>query len=194
MWKSPSIHEEWLWVVWCSITEFVAWSRHGIVSESWDCQISTWKSIGFLLNNQRLFSTKEGEGRWDETAFGVEQGRSCGEQRVSRNTDRLIRLPMRRTIVSRLISHLLFLCNCTLATFFLYLRSIVDPLMMVSWKMAACLAAGNTVVLKPAAVRGPEIKFTIFFLFYTGHLFIPFSHDSSFIFQRIMSRFLLWLR
>ncbi|OQV18967.1 Cytosolic 10-formyltetrahydrofolate dehydrogenase [Hypsibius exemplaris] len=26
------------------------------------------------------------------------------------------------------------------------------PLMMVSWKMAACLAAGNTVVLKPAAV------------------------------------------
>ena len=26
------------------------------------------------------------------------------------------------------------------------------PLMMVSWKMAACLAAGNTVVLKPAQV------------------------------------------
>lgn len=26
------------------------------------------------------------------------------------------------------------------------------PLMMLSWKMAACLAAGNTVVLKPAQV------------------------------------------
>lgn len=26
------------------------------------------------------------------------------------------------------------------------------PLMMVAWKMAACLAAGNTVVLKPAQV------------------------------------------
>lgn len=26
------------------------------------------------------------------------------------------------------------------------------PLMMLSWKMAACLAAGNTVVMKPAAV------------------------------------------
>ena len=26
------------------------------------------------------------------------------------------------------------------------------PLMMLSWKMAACLAAGNTVVIKPAAV------------------------------------------
>ena len=24
------------------------------------------------------------------------------------------------------------------------------PLMMLSWKMAACLAAGNTVVIKPA--------------------------------------------
>ena len=27
------------------------------------------------------------------------------------------------------------------------------PLMMLSWKMAACLAAGNTVVIKPAQVR-----------------------------------------
>lgn len=27
------------------------------------------------------------------------------------------------------------------------------PLMMLAWKMAACLAAGNTVVLKPAQVR-----------------------------------------
>lgn len=26
------------------------------------------------------------------------------------------------------------------------------PLMMLSWKMAACIAAGNTVVLKPAQV------------------------------------------
>lgn len=26
------------------------------------------------------------------------------------------------------------------------------PLMMLSWKMAACLAAGNTVVMKPAEV------------------------------------------
>ncbi|MCP3662071.1 MAG: aldehyde dehydrogenase family protein [Gammaproteobacteria bacterium] len=26
------------------------------------------------------------------------------------------------------------------------------PLMMLSWKMAACLAAGNTVVMKPAQV------------------------------------------
>lgn len=26
------------------------------------------------------------------------------------------------------------------------------PLMMLAWKMAACLAAGNTVVLKPAQV------------------------------------------
>lgn len=26
------------------------------------------------------------------------------------------------------------------------------PLMMLSWKMAACLAAGNTVILKPAEV------------------------------------------
>lgn len=26
------------------------------------------------------------------------------------------------------------------------------PLMMVAWKMASCLAAGNTVVLKPAGV------------------------------------------
>ena len=26
------------------------------------------------------------------------------------------------------------------------------PLMMLSWKMAACLAAGNTVVIKPAQV------------------------------------------
>lgn len=28
------------------------------------------------------------------------------------------------------------------------------PLMMLSWKTAACLAAGNTVVIKPAQVRG----------------------------------------
>jgi len=27
------------------------------------------------------------------------------------------------------------------------------PLMMLAWKMSACLAAGNTVVLKPAMVR-----------------------------------------
>jgi formyltetrahydrofolate dehydrogenase len=27
------------------------------------------------------------------------------------------------------------------------------PLMMLSWKMAACLAAGNTVVIKPAQVK-----------------------------------------
>lgn len=27
------------------------------------------------------------------------------------------------------------------------------PLMMLSWKMAACIAAGNTVVIKPAQVR-----------------------------------------
>jgi acyl-CoA reductase-like NAD-dependent aldehyde dehydrogenase len=27
------------------------------------------------------------------------------------------------------------------------------PLMMLSWKMAACLAAGNTVVIKPAQVQ-----------------------------------------
>lgn len=27
------------------------------------------------------------------------------------------------------------------------------PLMMLAWKTAACLAAGNTVVLKPAQVR-----------------------------------------
>ncbi len=27
------------------------------------------------------------------------------------------------------------------------------PLMMLSWKMAACLAAGNTVVHKPAQVN-----------------------------------------
>jgi len=26
------------------------------------------------------------------------------------------------------------------------------PLMMLAWKMGACLAAGNTVVLKPAKV------------------------------------------
>lgn len=26
------------------------------------------------------------------------------------------------------------------------------PLMMLSWKMAACLAAGNTVIIKPAQV------------------------------------------
>ena len=26
------------------------------------------------------------------------------------------------------------------------------PLMMLSWKMAACLAAGNTVVIKPCQV------------------------------------------
>ena len=29
------------------------------------------------------------------------------------------------------------------------------PLMMLSWKMAACLAAGNTVVIKPAQVLMP---------------------------------------
>ena len=29
------------------------------------------------------------------------------------------------------------------------------PLMMLSWKMAACLAAGNTVVIKPAQVTDP---------------------------------------
>ncbi|XP_008562806.1 PREDICTED: mitochondrial 10-formyltetrahydrofolate dehydrogenase-like, partial [Galeopterus variegatus] len=28
------------------------------------------------------------------------------------------------------------------------------PLMMLAWKSAACLAAGNTLVLKPAQVRG----------------------------------------
>lgn len=27
------------------------------------------------------------------------------------------------------------------------------PLMMLAWKTAACLAAGNTVVLKPAQVK-----------------------------------------
>jgi len=27
------------------------------------------------------------------------------------------------------------------------------PLMMLAWKMSACLAAGNTVILKPAMVR-----------------------------------------
>jgi len=32
------------------------------------------------------------------------------------------------------------------------------PLMMLSWKMAACLAAGNTVVIKPAQVRRETIN------------------------------------
>jgi formyltetrahydrofolate dehydrogenase len=30
--------------------------------------------------------------------------------------------------------------------------------MMLSWKMAACLAAGNTVVIKPAQVRRETIN------------------------------------
>ncbi len=34
------------------------------------------------------------------------------------------------------------------------------PLMMLSWKMAACLAAGNTVVIKPAQVNTVSL-FTI---------------------------------
>ena len=38
------------------------------------------------------------------------------------------------------------ICVCGLVTPWNY------PLMMLSWKMAACLAAGNTVVIKPAAV------------------------------------------
>ncbi len=32
------------------------------------------------------------------------------------------------------------------------------PLMMLSWKMAACLAAGNTVVIKPAQVRNTDFN------------------------------------
>ena len=63
--------------------------------------------LDFYSIVKRLFSTNEG--RWDETAFGVEQKRSHGEQRVSRNTDRFKRLPMRRTIVSRqTLFHLTF--------------------------------------------------------------------------------------
>lgn len=34
------------------------------------------------------------------------------------------------------------------------------PLMMVSWKSAACLAAGNTLVLKPAQVNGSILEFS----------------------------------
>lgn len=30
------------------------------------------------------------------------------------------------------------------------------PLMMLAWKSAACLAAGNTLVLKPAQVSAPK--------------------------------------
>lgn len=31
------------------------------------------------------------------------------------------------------------------------------PLMMLAWKSAACLAAGNTLVLKPAQVSTPNL-------------------------------------
>ena len=44
-------------------------------------------------------STKEE--RWGETAFGMKQGRSHGEQRVSQNTDWLVRLAVRLSIVQR---------------------------------------------------------------------------------------------
>jgi formyltetrahydrofolate dehydrogenase len=46
--------------------------------------------------------------------------------------------------------------NFDVTFFFLRVCGIVTPwnypLMMLSWKMAACLAAGNTVVMKPAQV------------------------------------------
>ena len=41
------------------------------------------------------------------------------------------------------------------------------PLMMVSWKMAACLAAGNTVVLKPA-----QVNTKLILIFFLNKLFI----------------------
>jgi acyl-CoA reductase-like NAD-dependent aldehyde dehydrogenase len=56
-----------------------------------------------------------------------------------------------------------YICDCSdfkHAYSALFLFSVVGlvtpwnyPLMMLAWKMAACLAAGNTVVLKPAQVR-----------------------------------------
>ena len=49
-------------------------------------------------------------------------------------------------------------CHCSLATTHNFLRVVGlvipwnYPLMMLAWKMGACLAAGNTVILKPAKV------------------------------------------
>jgi len=37
------------------------------------------------------------------------------------------------------------------------------PLMMLAWKMSSCLAAGNTVVLKPAQVRRLSVYGTSYF-------------------------------
>ena len=45
------------------------------------------------------FCTKEE--KWAESAFGVKQGRSHGEQRVTQNTDTLLSLPARLATVSR---------------------------------------------------------------------------------------------
>lgn len=56
---------------------------------------------------------------------------------------------------------------CFLLLFLFFSNSVVGlvvpwnyPLMMLAWKMAACLAAGNTCVLKPAQVRQGKAKET----------------------------------
>ena len=45
------------------------------------------------------YCTKEES--WTESAFGMKQGRSHGEQRVTQNTDLLLSLPIRLATVSR---------------------------------------------------------------------------------------------
>ena len=84
----------------------------------------TWHSCSLVVAANtvdcfKLFPVLTKEGRWDETAFGMKQGRSHGEQRVSQNTDRSIRLAVRLTIVSRqMLFHLtslrLYFTQCLL--------------------------------------------------------------------------------
>ena len=51
--------------------------------------------------------------------------------------------------VQRVRHHHVMSCACSVCAI---ITPWNYPLMMLAWKMAACIAAGNTVVLKPAQV------------------------------------------
>ena len=127
--------------------------------------------------SSRCFFSDVKEGRWDETAFGVKQGRSHGEQRVSPNTEWSIRLAVRLSIVSRQTPfHLTSLPLYSVSifrTFFEFSSSFfpwITPGFSGSMKMAstAAAAAGDA----PAAVSDPKKQVR---LESGGELFLTFT-------------------
>ena len=117
--------------------QFSKWST----PSSSDCNVATWSATYSKLGNNavlwwqrtwltasKLFQVRTKKGRWDEAQFGVKQERSHGEQRVTQNTDRSVRLPVRLAVVSRQTLfhlHLPFVCTVRSVYFFSNVKFLI---------------------------------------------------------------------